>query len=63
MAQLKVYGKEGIKEIAKRIIHTGKEILAADENGILFVTTNPDLVDAISYFELEDRVFFIGHRK
>ncbi len=63
MAKIKVYGKGDIESLATRILETGEEILPTDEHKVLYVTTNPSLVDAIGHFRLENTDFFIGHRK
>ena len=63
MAETKVYGKNEMEEAAKKILETGEEIWPTDKNRILYVTTNRELIDALGYFELEGKGFFVGHRK
>ena len=63
MAKSEIYGKNEMKEVAKKILETGEEIWPTDEHGVLYVTTNPELIDALTYFKLDGNVFFIGHKK
>ena len=63
MAEIEMYGKNDMKEAAKKILETGEEIRPTDEHGVLYVTTNPELIDALTYFKLDGKVFFIGHKK